>query len=61
MNRLKDYVIQSGRTQKDIADMIGVTPVTFCRYIKGTRTPSVLTALEIAKILRTSVEDIWDD
>ena len=61
MNRLKDYVIQSGRSQNDIADMIGVTPMTFNGYVKGTCTPNVLIALEIAKILQTSVEDIWDD
>lgn len=58
-NRLKYYITLKGVKQKDMACILGITPVTLSRYIKEDRSPDVRMAIRIAKMLDVKVEDIW--
>lgn len=46
-------------TQEELADKAGVSRQTIIAIEKGNYTPSVLLALKIARIFKTSVEDIF--
>ena len=54
--RLKDTVKRSGMTQRSIADRIGITEVSFSRYVNGGRTPKVTLIASIAETLGVTVE-----
>lgn len=48
-----------GTTQQCLADKVGVSRQTIIAIEKGNYTPSVLLAMEIAKKLKKSVEDVF--
>lgn len=48
-------------TQKELADMVGVSVVTICRYETGKRTPNVRIAKRIGKILGVPWFEIIDN
>ncbi len=48
-----------GMTQEELAGKVGVTRQTIIAIEKGNYTPSVLLALKIAEVFRTSVESIF--
>ena len=43
-------------TQRKLADTVGVTEVSMCRYIKGDRTPKPSILVNIAAALHTTLE-----
>jgi len=49
--RLKESRKQSGLTQQELGDLIGVTKVSVCCYEKGTRTPTLDTLIDLANAL----------
>lgn len=49
---------QSGKTQKQIAQEVGISEIGYQTYERGTRTPSVTTAIKIANAL--NVEDFQE-
>ena len=49
--RLKEARKNSGLTQQQLGDMVGVTKVSVCCYEKGTRTPTLDTLIDIADAL----------
>ena len=42
---------QSGKTQKQVAEEIGISEIGYQAHERGTRTPSVTTAIKIANTL----------
>lgn len=46
-------------TQEDLATKVGITRQTVISIEKGNYTPSVLLALKIASVFKTSVENIF--
>lgn len=44
--------------QQELARYIGVNKSSVCQYEKGAKIPSLLTAINIAKVLRCSLDDI---
>lgn len=61
MNRLNYIIEREGLTQAYIAWKLGVSPSNVSKWVSGSRTPSLRTALEIAKILNTTVDYLWGD
>lgn len=57
--RLADRRNNAGLTQQQVADATGVDRLTYASYEQGNRTPTLNRALEIARVLETSVEDIF--
>ena len=49
----------SGKTQAQVAKEIGVTELSYQRYEYGKREPGVRTAIRIAKVLNSTVEDLF--
>lgn len=53
-NKINDLLKQSGLTQRELADKVGVTEVSMSRYISGDRTPKGPVIANIANALHTT-------
>lgn len=58
-NRLKEIRLQKQFTQESLADMVGVTRQTIIAIEKEKFIPSVKLALELARALDVSLEDLF--
>lgn len=58
-NRIKELRIQTGWTQKQLADRVLVSSRTIISLETGQYNPSLLLAYRIARIFNTSVEDLY--
>ena len=58
-NQLKFLRTANGLQQKDVAKAIGVTTSYYGMIEVGTRKPSLVIALKLAKFFNISVEDIF--
>lgn len=59
--RMREARELANMTQKELADKIGVSVVTICRYETGKRTPNVRIAKRIGKILSVPWFEIIDN
>ncbi len=50
---------QSGLTQLEVAERVGIVLTAYQRYEYGKRLPNVLIALRIAKVLNCEVKELW--
>ena len=50
---------KKGLTQEELAVAVGVTRQTIIALEKGNYTPSVALALRVAKVFKTSVEELF--
>lgn len=57
--KMKEYRAKKNITQCELADMVGVRRETIIRLEKGLYNPSLKLALDIAKILDTTVEELF--
>lgn len=58
-NRVYDFRHQAGLTQEELAERVGVSRQTIIAIEKGNYAPSVVLALKLAKILKTTVETLF--
>ncbi|MBP9757883.1 MAG: helix-turn-helix transcriptional regulator [Candidatus Pacebacteria bacterium] len=58
-NRVNEFRTNVGMTQEDLARKTGVSRQTIIAIEKGNYSPSVLLALKIAKLFKTSVEEVF--
>ena len=58
-NKLRLFRAQAGLTQEEVAQKTEVTRQTIISIEKGNYTPSVLLALRLAKVLGTTVEELF--
>ena len=59
MNRLKEKLIEQGRTQDWIARKIGISKTTLSKYATGKRKPNYEVAEKIALLLDCKPDDIF--
>lgn len=59
-NSVQKLRIQKKLTQQELADAVGVTRQTIIAIEKGSYIPSLLLALNIAKVFKKSVESIFE-
>lgn len=59
INRVKSLRSSNGWTQEQFAQMIGVTRQTIISLEKGSYTPSLLIAMQIARVFERPVESIF--
>ncbi|MEK7570252.1 MAG: helix-turn-helix domain-containing protein [Patescibacteria group bacterium] len=59
MNHVRDCREKIGLTQQDVAGRVRVSRQTIVAIEKGNYTPSVALALELARLLRCSVEQLF--
>lgn len=60
-NRIKEVLAEKGRTQKSLADELGLEFVTVSRYVNNHRQPSMERLAEIAKALGVKMKDLIND
>ena len=59
-NKILEYRTKLGLTQRQLAAMVNITYQSLQRYENGTILPSVIIAIDIAKALKTTVEELYD-
>lgn len=55
---LKALRTEHGYTQKELADMVNITQPVITDYEKGRKQPLISTAVDIAKVLGTTCEEL---
>lgn len=58
-NKVQNFRSESGLTQEEFADKIGVSRQTVIAIEGGNYTPSVLLALKIAKFFKKPLEELF--
>ena len=56
--RITELLQENGKTQKELAMMVGVTEATMSRYISGDREPKPETLANMATALKTTSDDL---
>ena len=57
--QLKAARLQSSKTQKQAADMLGMSKQMYQKYEYGMSAQAIQTAIRIAKMYNTTVEKLW--
>lgn len=60
-NKLKNFRLKLGVTQLQVADKLNLHVHTYKRYESSKRIPKVDTALALAKVLNTTVEELFEN
>jgi putative transcriptional regulator len=60
VSNLREFRTRAALTQSEIADAAGVTRQTIIAIEKGNYTPSVLLALKLARVLKVTVEELFE-
>lgn len=58
---LKKFRTERGLTQKDMADFLGCTQVTYQRYESGDREPSLEILKKLSRFFVVSIDQLLDD
>lgn len=58
-NNIRELLEKKGITQKELANLIGVTETAMSRYVNGNRIPKATTCIKIAKALDCTVEELY--
>lgn len=58
VNRVKELRTAAGMTQKNLADMVGVTVPAVCLWESGARNPELENIFRMTLIFGVTVEDI---
>ena len=58
-NSIKVERARLDMSQSDLAEEVGVAPLTIHNIEKSKKSPSVLLAMKIAKVFKTPVEEIF--
>ena len=60
-NKVKTHRVLADLTQEDLAQKVGVTRQTVLAIEKGNYAPSVVLALRLARTLKCTVEELFDE
>lgn len=58
LNRIKAVLAEEGRTNKELADQLGVAEPTVSRWCTNTQQPSLEMLFKIAKVLKRDVRGL---
>ncbi len=58
--RLETLRIQKGLTQEEIARLINISQPSYCAYERGKNKPSKNTQIQLAKVLKVSVDELMN-
>lgn len=56
--RFKSLIDSRGLTQRAVSERLNTTETTISRYVSGDRTPNIETAVELARILGVSMDEL---
>ena len=54
--RLKELRMERNMSQQELGNLLGITKVSVCGYENGTRSPSIDTLCEIARVFGVSTD-----
>lgn len=60
INSIREYRTKHNLTQEELAKSVGVSRQTIISIEKGSYTPSLLLALQLAKTFKVRVEDVFN-
>ena len=60
-DRIQRFRTEFGYTQEDLAELCGVDAFCISRWETGKWSPSTANSVRLAKALKVSVEDLYDD
>ena len=60
-NGIRDARLYHGMSQREIARNVGISSTAMSAIERGEHTPSAVTAILIARELRTTVERLWGE
>ena len=60
-DRLSKLIAESGKTQRKAAHDIGITPAAMCRYMNGSRLPTMRTLVLIKRSFGCTWEDLMGE
>ena len=58
INRINVVLVEHKRTNKWLAEQLGINPTTVSKWCTNTAQPNIETFIQIAKILEVTVEDL---
>lgn len=58
-NRVKEYRLNLGLTQQELADMVNVSSRTIISLEKRQYNPSLMLAYKLALVFNTNIEDLY--
>ena len=58
INRIKIVLVEHKRTNKWLAEQLGINPTTVSKWCTNTTQPNIETLLQIAKVLNVDVQDL---
>lgn len=61
MKNLKTILEQRGMSQRELARRLNITPASCCRYVNNEQDPRGELAIQIAKVLNVSLEELYGD
>jgi transcriptional regulator with XRE-family HTH domain len=61
MDNLKNILKDRGLSIRKFAKLVGVSPASCCRYVKGEQRPKFETMLKMAKVLEVGVYELYGD
>ena len=59
INRIKIVLVEHKRTNKWLAEQLGINPTTVSKWCTNTTQPNSETLLQIAKVLNVEVQDLF--
>ena len=60
-NRIKELRARHGLTQEDLAEKVGVRRETIVFLEKGKYNPSLKLAMDVAKVFKEKVDDVFSE
>lgn len=52
---------EKGLTQQELTDLVEIAQPTIAQYEKGTKVPTIITGVDLAKVLETTCEELVSD
>ena len=58
LNRIKVVLAEKNMSNKQLAEMLGKDPAVVSKWVTNTNQPKVETLIQIAKVLKVSVDEL---
>lgn len=59
-NKIRFYREYEGLSQREVARRVRISSTEMSNIERGAKLPNVITAIRIAKVLRVTVEALWE-
>lgn len=59
-NKIRFYREYEGLSQREVARRVQISSTEMSNIERGVKLPNVITAIRIAKVLRVTVEALWE-